>query len=189
MAKPFLKRLINRLEPIREEEGLDWTTWSKFILSEIALNQIKQIFNLGGDAARKNFAKISPVLSGNLTKISTRRMELMGKVEVQIERYLNTKEAQEDNIIAWAYQYLNQPKATEAFTGAIRNGEKLSGESLLAATQFFTDPYMVRHLVESTLPEKISQDFQLQDIRIVDPACGGGNFLVAVFPACRFVFV
>jgi N-6 DNA Methylase len=79
--------------------------------------------------------------------------------------------------LGWLYQYLRQPVAREATRNANLSGIKIEGDGLLAATQFFTDDYLVDWLVDSSLG-----DFRFDDISnliVVDPACGGGNFLIA----------
>ncbi len=67
-----------------------------------------------------------------------------------------------DNILAWLYQYLNINRTD--------NSNK--------DTQFFTDQYMVNYLVKNSL-EMIEKD-KLRKLKIIDPACGGGNFLVKI---------
>ena len=57
------------------------------------------------------------------------------------------------NILAWAYQYLN----------------KITDTTGLCDTQFFTEDYMVSRLVQEC---NLSPDSV-----VLDPACGGGNFL------------
>jgi hypothetical protein len=60
-----------------------------------------------------------------------------------------------DCIVSWAYQYSNKLHA----------GTKYSN------TQFFTEKYMIEYI--------ISKIEKLEDaVKIVDPCCGGGNFLV-----------
>lgn len=60
-----------------------------------------------------------------------------------------------NNILSWAYQYSN----------------KIVKENIYSQTQFFTEKYMIDYLVRSIGGfEKVK--------KIVDPCCGGGNFLV-----------
>lgn len=73
-----------------------------------------------------------------------------------IVQFCNKYYKQIDNILAWLYQYLN--------INRIDNSHK--------DTQFFTDQYMVKYLVDEALKE-----YKL-DFKAIDPACGGGNFLV-----------
>lgn len=63
-----------------------------------------------------------------------------------------------DDALAWFYQYTN----------------KLSDETGISSTQFFTEKYMITTLVDSVDISKING-------KILDPACGGGNFLLYCF--------
>ena len=81
--------------------------------------------------------------------------------------------------LAWLYQYLKTPREEASVASAHRpRGEKLGGRRLLDATQFFTESYMVNHLVAATLDPSCATT-----VRVVDPACGGGNFLIAALSA------
>lgn len=60
-----------------------------------------------------------------------------------------------DDALSWAYQFVN----------------KLSLDTNLEATQFFTEKYMITALVDQCRIENGTG-------KILDPACGGGNFLL-----------
>jgi len=60
-----------------------------------------------------------------------------------------------DDALSWAYQYVN----------------KFSKDTGLETTQFFTEKYMITALVDRCQIEKAKG-------KILDPACGGGNFLL-----------
>lgn len=62
-----------------------------------------------------------------------------------------------DDALSWAYQYIN----------------KFSKDTGLETTQFFTEKYMITALVDRCQIEKAKG-------KILDPACGGGNFLLYV---------
>lgn len=82
------------------------------------------------------------------------------------------------NEVSWIYQGLKGDLERIAFNKALKEGVKLDGLEGLAATQFFTDSYMVDHLVKNII------DWSGSDITktcFVDPACGGGNFLTKAF--------
>lgn len=72
--------------------------------------------------------------------------------------YLYKNDIELDNVVSWAYQYLNKVILTNNYR----------------QTQFFTEKYMIRYLVS-----------KLGDIskarKIVDPCVGGGNFLVECY--------
>ncbi|HBN05954.1 MAG TPA: hypothetical protein DD434_09235, partial [Bacteroidales bacterium] len=63
-----------------------------------------------------------------------------------------------DDALAWFYQYTN----------------KLSDNTGISSTQFFTEKYMITALVDSI-------DVFTVNGKILDPACGGGNFLLYCF--------
>jgi hypothetical protein len=60
-----------------------------------------------------------------------------------------------DDALSWAYQYIS----------------KLSLDTGLESTQFFTEKYMITSLVDQCMIENGTG-------KILDPACGGGNFLL-----------
>ena len=72
-----------------------------------------------------------------------------------LRQYLLHYRAYVDDILSWAYQYVN----------------KLSLDSGLENTQFFTETYMIAYLTS-----ELGEDW-LRGGRYLDPACGGGNFL------------
>lgn len=84
----------------------------------------------------------------------------------------------DENIISWVYQYLKRDLEKHAF-GNIGNGNnKIEGNDILFTTQFFTDEYMVKHLVDKVFDMKKEQ---IPNVLFVDPASGGGNFLTYTF--------
>ncbi len=82
------------------------------------------------------------------------------------------------DVISWLYQYLKRDLAKIAFGNIGKDKNKINGEDLLFTTQFFTDEYMVEHLVDKVFEEKKGC---IEDLLFVDPASGGGNFLSFVF--------
>jgi len=83
-----------------------------------------------------------------------------------------------DNILAWSYQYLKYDKEKEVYGSSLKEGKKIGGDSIAPATQFFTEDYMVSYLVNQAFSRVFENKKELHDIRIIDPACGGGNFLI-----------
>ncbi len=80
---------------------------------------------------------------------------LFTSLTIKFEKYISRYSEYVDDILSWAYQYVN----------------KLSMDSGLESTQFFTEKYMIEYLTKTLL--RGSQPGE----RILDPACGGGNFL------------
>ena len=78
--------------------------------------------------------------------------------------------------LAWLHQYLGEGRARGAIGRSLKRGEKLGQEQLLAATQFFTPSYMVDALLTRGAALIRAQAGSVATV--LDPACGGGNFLV-----------
>ena len=104
--------------------------------------------------------------------------------------------------LGWTYQFWQ----TEEKVAVNASGRKIEGADICAVTQLFTEPYMVQFLLQNTLgawwldrhPEsplragwvyykdQVEHDFsafpeKIKDLKILDPACGSGHFLVEAF--------
>jgi preprotein translocase subunit Sec61beta len=104
--------------------------------------------------------------------------------------------------LGWTYQFWQ----TEEKATVNKSGRKIEGADICAVTQLFTEPYMVQFLLQNTLgawwldrhPEsplragwvyykdQVQHDFSAfpataGDLKILDPACGSGHFLVEAF--------
>lgn len=87
-------------------------------------------------------------------------------------------EADSDNMVSWIYQQLKSSLAKDALDKIGKDSNKLKGADMLMQTQFFTDYYMVKFLVDKVF--ELLKD-QLPNVAFVDPACGGGNFLTYIY--------
>jgi hypothetical protein len=108
----------------------------------------------------------------------------------------------EDDIIGWIYQYYNE-EARREFRKARR---RPTADDIPVINQFYTTPWIVKSLVDNTLgrlwlethPESKLRDLctyqvplkidrapqdvrKAREIKILDPACGSGHFLVYAF--------
>ena len=98
------------------------------------------------------------LLSTIYTEISTckERIKFYSQDLLDVEHFIvkfNT-EPELNNILSWAYQYSN----------------KFLHDNLFYKTQFFTERYMIRYLVNNT-------GGLIYASKILDPCVGGGNFL------------
>ncbi len=116
----------------------------------------------------------------------------------------------EDETMGWVYQYFNSKDERELMRDVKRGGSQAPRNSheLAVRNQFFTPRYVVQFLVENTLgrlwvemhgdrtglPDRCeylvhstAEDAQVRtrkdprDLRILDPACGSGHFLLYSF--------
>lgn len=122
---------------------------------------------------------------------------------------LNTEIAEEDfkevELIGWLYQFYISDKKDEVFKGFKAN-KKARPEDIPAATQIFTPKWIVNYMVENTVG-KIYLDFEedsdlkdqmkylvenetegkgkliddIEQLTLIDPACGSGHILVTGF--------
>ncbi len=109
-----------------------------------------------------------------------------------------------DDGLGWVYQYWQANRKDEVN----RAERKIEGADICAVTQLFTEPYMVRFLLQNTLgawwlslhpdsPLRARMEFHkpevqhgftawpasLSELRILDPCCGSGHFLVEAYKA------
>lgn len=108
----------------------------------------------------------------------------------------------QDDVIGWIYQYFNS-EARKQFRKAKR---KPRGDDIPVINQFYTPDWIVKALVDNTLgrswlemhPDSKIEEFctyfvplkdkpsvrevkRVRDIKVLDPACGSGHFLVYAF--------
>jgi hypothetical protein len=109
---------------------------------------------------------------------------------------------QAGDALGWTYQFWQTEEKKEVNASE----KKIEGYDICAVTQLFTEPYMVQFLLQNTLgawwldrhPEsplraewvyykdQVQHDFSAfpataGDLKILDPACGSGHFLVEAF--------
>ncbi|RLC10932.1 MAG: BREX-1 system adenine-specific DNA-methyltransferase PglX [Deltaproteobacteria bacterium] len=108
--------------------------------------------------------------------------------------------------LGWAYQYWNSEEKDRVFEKVrTKKGAKIEGADIIPATQLYTEPYMVKFLVQNSLgamwmgmhPEsKLYEKWEyyvrdadrapvskkpVKEITFLDPACGSGHFLLEAF--------
>jgi hypothetical protein len=107
--------------------------------------------------------------------------------------------------LGWAYQYWNAEEKDRVFERVRTKKAKIEGSDIIPATQIYTEPYMVKFLVqnslgaqwmcmhpESRLPERWEYYVRdadrspvnlkpVKEITFMDPACGSGHFLLEAF--------
>jgi hypothetical protein len=104
--------------------------------------------------------------------------------------------------LGWAYQFWQGKRKEEVNASQV----KVGADELSPVTQLFTEPYMVDYLLHNTVGKwwqahfpqlaaqlplrylvaqnghvKASEDASLSTLKLLDPCCGSGHFLVAAF--------
>ncbi|MBN2004407.1 MAG: BREX-1 system adenine-specific DNA-methyltransferase PglX, partial [Anaerolineae bacterium] len=113
---------------------------------------------------------------------------------------------QAPDALGWAYQYWNTEEKDRVFEKVrTERGAKIAGADIIPATQLYTEPYMVKFLVQNSLgalwmgmyPEsRLYESWEyyvrdadrapvtkkrLREVTFLDPACGSGHFLLEAF--------
>lgn len=110
-------------------------------------------------------------------------------------------------LLGWLYQFYISERKNEVFA-AFKKGQKAEAEDIAPATQIFTPNWIVKYMVENTLgriyldnnpgsaleeqmpylvakaegtEEAIYRYERLEDLRVIDPACGSGHILLEAF--------
>ncbi|MGY4688070.1 Eco57I restriction-modification methylase domain-containing protein [Petrotoga sp. DB-2] len=86
-----------------------------------------------------------------------------------------------EEIISWSYQYFNEASLTASKDLKAKNG---------AISQFYTPKWIVDYLVENTLGKYYTDDkgVDVEDVKIIDPACGCGNFVIGVYDKLKEMY-
>jgi len=120
----------------------------------------------------------------------------------------------EDETVGWIYQYFNSIDERRAIRDEAKSGPRNSRE-LAILNQFFTPRYVVEFLVDNTLgrlwwemsegntvlreacsylmvrPEEAPEPLQAKDprdLKVLDPACGSGHFLLYSFDLLTAIY-
>jgi len=86
-----------------------------------------------------------------------------------------------EEIISWSYEYFNEASLTASKDLKGKNG---------AISQFYTPKWIVDYLVENTLGKYYTDDkgVDIEDVKIIDPACGCGNFVIGVYDKLKEMY-
>ena len=94
----------------------------------------------------------------------------------------------QDEIIGWIYQYFNEKEKDDVFDRLYKKKQKIKAVDIPAATQLFTPDWIVKWIVDNSLgtlwqeiKEGKREGKKLEEIKLLDPACGSGHFLVQAY--------
>lgn len=103
------------------------------------------------------------------------KAELISSVFEKLKVAFEQMDDDVDDIISWSYQFLKKDLEKSAFKKLGKDNVKIEDSDLLFTTQFFTDKYMVKYLVDKSLSG--FDKTNIKKVVIIDSASGGGNFL------------
>lgn len=149
------------------------------IVGTLALTKIKNNHHLNTKVVKDlltkynvEFTKVAEILGVNKNlELRTSDNEYKKLVEL-----FNYEGIDLENIVSWTYQYTKFGREKLAFENSLQRGLKIEGSDIVATTQFFTESYMIDYLVE----EIIKENKDIYELKILDPCCGGGNFLTKI---------
>lgn len=170
-----LKRLLNFI-PV--DPTVDHTARSQMIIGGIVCELARRMVQDGASRTSGGTIPSSMNLLADAAdsfKAWTGRADVPSTVRDVTRRVANMILPEE---LGEIYQYLRRPAAKAISTAALNDSEKISGNDVLAVTQFLTDDYMVSWLTSTSLNHLDSSDGQSI---VVDPAVGGGAFLIAAY--------
>lgn len=149
-----LKRTLKAIYRITTEIGVEKGEQKDYVLSAIA-GGLLSFYLEDKEYKSENYRTVYRDITGK-TLESDFHPEVVSCINCFIEKYKT--DAEIDSILSWAYQYSNG----------------IFGNNIHSSTQFFTERYMVWYLINSIKKIGFSN-------KIVDPCCGGGNFLAECF--------
>ena len=116
--------------------------------------------------------------------------------------------------LGWTYQYWNREEKDRVFEKVrTKKGSKIEGAEIVPATCIYTEPYMVKFLVQNSLgaiwmgmhpDSRLSERWEyyvrdadrapvskkaVAEITFLDPACGSGHFLIEAFELFYAMYV
>ena len=167
----------------------DISTFFAVLIAAITLKQrtsIKSDYLINGDICNSFLYELD-LINSRFPDLVSRYNSVVKRLRKKLFRQtiqdmLGAYEEQDENvddIISWTYQFLKRDLEKAAFNNVGKNSFKLQNLDILYTTQFFTDRYMVKYLVDKVL-NNINKS-ELSDVVVIDPASGGGNFLTYSF--------
>ena len=122
--------------------------------------------------------------------------------------YINDEDYKTTELLGWLYQFYISERKDDVFA-SFKKGHKAEADDIAPATQIFTPNWIVKYMVQNTLgriwldnnpgdsledkmkylvpkaeggsDDSIYRYGSLEDIKVIDPACGSGHILLEAF--------
>jgi hypothetical protein len=121
---------------------------------------------------KQRFPELIKIFLATESQLQT---ELLSSVFEKLKVVFEKTDEDVDDIISWSYQFLKKDLEKSAFKRIGKENAKIENSDLLFTTQFFTDKYMVKYLVNESLSGFDNNN--ILKVVVIDSASGGGNFL------------
>lgn len=176
ILKNWAKETMNRLNSMDEINYLQHKSFVIRIFATILIYRAsnKKLLSLSKEAIKCDYVWIKIQELFNKNKFAEVDLEKIDSCFFEyvigfLNNFCDENYEYLDNMLAWVYQYLNINRV----------------DNINKDTQFFTDQYMVEYLVNQSINELEGVDFT--EIDSIDPACGGGNFLVVLIEKLYYI--
>ncbi len=183
--KNLIAQFIGSLSPIEKEIPVqDLSIFFSILIATITLrkNKSKIIqanfsnyhsqFKTEIQLVKERFPELFKIFSATEQRL---RSELLNSTFEKLKQAFVKTDSNVDDIISWSYQFLKKDLEKAAFKKIGKDKAKIENSDLLFTTQFFTDKYMVKYLVNESLSGFGKSN--IQKVVVIDCASGGGNFL------------
>lgn len=181
--KNIITYFIGSLTPIEKQIPIqDLSIFFSVLIATLALRLNKKSIttysNFNSDCIEEieiinqRFPDLFKIFSATAKKL---RKELLSVTFEKLKDALQKTDSDGDDIISWSYQFLKKDLEKTAFKKIGKDKVKIENSDLLFTTQFFTDKYMVKYLVNKSLSSLGKSN--IQNAVVIDCASGGGNFL------------
>jgi len=173
----MIKKLIQL-----EHGAIDWNTWASgnlyFVFKRICLD----VDSMGSDSVGLEQLlgfklpvdlKISKYESSARKIIESHTSEELENISEIVSYFAKNYQENSCCFFSELYEKLKKRALKSTFKDILTpgSGVKISNERLFITTQYFTDDYMARYLIKDALSDL------KDDVKVIDVACGGGNFL------------
>jgi hypothetical protein len=145
---------------------------SKTVKVKIAFAEYHSEFKTEIQLVKQRFPELINIFLATESQLKT---ELLSNVFEKLKIAFEKTDDDVDDIISWSYQFLKKDLEKSAFKRIGKDNAKIEDLDLLFTTQFFTDKYMVKYLVNESLSG--FDKTNIQKVVVIDSASGGGNFL------------
>ncbi len=139
---------------------------------QISFTNYHSEFKIEIQLVKQRFPELIKIFLATESQLKT---ELLSSVFEKLKVAFKKTDDDVDDIISWSYQFLKKDLEKAAFKKIGKNNAKIEDSDLLFTTQFFTDKYMVKYLVNESLSG--FDKTNIQKVVVIDSASGGGNFL------------
>ena len=99
----------------------------------------------------------------------------------QVEKHLPASLAKHNTLVGDTYQIWASLERKQVLQQMERADKVISKDELIAFTQIYTPEWVVDFLIEQTLGKFANSKKPVQELKILDPACGSGHFLLRAF--------